>query len=75
MSEDKTTLLSSFFEKLGMPSTWAAVLAGAIVGAVSAYLALTTAGCTVTYSTSDADGNSTTFSTTIDQPVQISEVK
>lgn len=75
MSDDKTSLLTTFFEKLGMPSTWAAVLAGAVVGAVSAYLALTTAGCTVTYSTSDADGNSTTFSTTIEQPIQVSELK
>ncbi len=73
---DKTSWLVSFLEGFGVPSNWAKVIAGAIIGAVSAYIALTSSGCSLTYTTTDADGSSTSLSTTIEQPsVKVSDLK
>ncbi|MCD8069831.1 MAG: hypothetical protein LUE08_00375 [Akkermansiaceae bacterium] len=73
---DKASWLVSFLEGFGVPSNWAKVIAGAIIGAVSAYIALTSSGCSLTYTTTDADGSSTSLSTTIEQPsVKVSDLK
>lgn len=44
--ENATNWLASLLRALGLPATWASIIAGAIIGAIAAAWALTGTSCT-----------------------------
>lgn len=71
-AEKAAGFISGLLTGWGVPANWARVITGAIIGAVAAYVTLTQAGCTATY-TSGASG--VHFEGTLAQPVIISKQK
>lgn len=72
-AEKASGFLSGLLTGWGLPANWARIIAGAVIGAIAAYFAATSTGCTFSQTKSTSpDGASTSATSAELRPVDLS---